>query len=244
MKISEFFGRFVFTRKCPSCGELLPYEMSKEAFCDECRRQWDVEKTYECKICMKAVCECICMPKILASSGALCHHKVLKYSEKSSVSRRTVLFLKKNKNPRITGFLASQMCCVLYSDHDIPLLDADSSVVTFVPRSKKAVLVHGFDQSELLSKEIAKQMEIPWSITVLRNRKGREQKKLNAKQRLQNSKKLFKPSRDIDGIVAGKNVILVDDVVTTGASMAACVSYIVRARAKSVICLSVATTES
>jgi predicted amidophosphoribosyltransferase len=43
--------------------------------------------------------------------------------------------------------------------------------------------------------------------------------------------------------VRDKYVVLIDDIVTTGASMAACVSLLIRARARAVVCLSVCYTE-
>ena len=81
MRIAEFLERFVFTRKCASCGELLSYDERAEAFCSECRMRWDVLKTKECRSCGRAMCECICMTKPLSKAGALCHHKVVAYSQ-------------------------------------------------------------------------------------------------------------------------------------------------------------------
>ena len=113
MTLTEFFERFIFTRKCASCAVLLPYERKDEAFCPECRMRWDVLKTKECKICGRAFCECICMTKALSSAGALGHHKVLGYSIAEGAVHNTVMLLKRNKNPRVTSFLARQLYSVL-----------------------------------------------------------------------------------------------------------------------------------
>ena len=242
MTLAEFFERFVFTRKCASCSTLLPYERKDEAFCGECRMRWDVLKTKECKLCGRAFCECVCMTKPLANAGALCHHKVVGYSLSEGAVHNTVMFLKRNKNPRVTAFLAGQLHSVLLADKELPPLNAGSAVITFVPRSRSTVTRYGVDQSEELARALAGISKIPFTSALTRVRGGREQKKLTASERLKNTKKLFCPSENIDELVGGKTVILVDDVVTTGASMAACVHHLIRARAGAVICLSVAST--
>ena len=243
MKIAEFLERFVFTRKCASCGELLSYEERLDAFCPDCRLRFDVLKTKECKSCGRAMCECICMPKVLSGAGALCHHKVVAYSHSDAVVHNTVMLLKRNKNPRVAGFLAHQMHSVLLSDKDLPPIDAESAVICFVPRSRRAVLEHGVDQSRELASALSEESGVPLVIAIERVRGGKEQKKLSASERVKNTKKLFCISDGTEADIAGKTVILVDDVVTTGASMAACVSRLIRARAGTVICLSVASTE-
>ena len=243
MKLSEFLERFVFTRKCAACGELLSYEERADAFCPDCRLRWDVLKTKECKRCGRAMCECTCMTKALSSAGALCHHKVVAYSTTERVVHGTVMLLKRNKNPRVTGFLASQMHTVLTLDKELPPLDADTAVVSFVPRSRRAVLKHGVDQSEELARALSEASGIPFVSALRRVKGGKEQKKLSAAARVKNTKKLFALADGAESLVSGKAVILVDDVVTTGASMAACVPHLIRARAAFVVCVSVASTE-
>lgn len=150
------------------------------------------------------------------------------------------MFLKRNKNPRTAGFLAAQMLSVLSADKELPTMEPENTIITFVPRSRNAVLRYGFDQARLLAEALSERTGIACEETVRRRRNGREQKKLNAAQRKRNVKHLFEPIANIDEAVSGKNIILIDDIVTTGASMAACVSYLVRARAGKIICLSVA----
>ena len=243
MRVSEFFERFILTRKCPACAKLLSYDERTEAFCPECRLRWDVLKTRECKHCGRAMCECICMTKTLSDSGALCHHKLVAYSLSEGVVHNTVMFLKQNENERITSFLARQMHLMLLADKELPRIDSSSALVSFVPRGARSVLKYGVDQSEELAKSLSRVSGIDFARTTLRIKGGKEQKKLTAAERKKNARKLYAPCEDIEELVSGKVVLLVDDVVTTGASMAACVSLLIRARASAVICVSVASTE-
>lgn len=243
MRGAEIFERFFAVRRCASCGELMPYERREEAFCPECRMRWDVQKTAECGICGKAVCECACMSKALSRAGAVCHHKAVFYSSSKPVQHNTLMFIKRHRNPRVTRFLAEQLASVLSADKELFELNAENAVITFVPRSRRAVTEHGFDQSELLAEALSDILEIPAVRTVVRAHGGREQKRLSASERVRNASSAFEPCTNIASLVEGKRVILVDDVVTTGASMAACLPHLRRAGARETVCLSIASTE-
>lgn len=244
MRLSEFFERFIYTRKCMGCGEMLPYEQRNDAFCPHCRAKWDIAKTDECSVCGKVLCECTCMTQMLSDAGALCHHKIVAYSSGRAIVHRPIMYIKRNKSPRVAGFFASQIEKSLSADGDLPALSVEDTVISFVPRGRRAVLKYGFDQSELIADELSGIMKIPCVSTVLRGRGGKVQKKLNARQRLKNVKKLFEPSFELKTLISGKKVILVDDIVTTGASMAACTALLIRGGARAVICVSVASTLS
>ena len=183
------------------------------------------------------------MTRSLSEAGALCHRKLVVYSSNDPVVHNVVMFIKRNKNPRVASFLASQLWSVLLSDKDLPDLCEDNSVICVVPRGRKAVLEYGFDQSELIAAKLSERCGIEVVRAIKRRRGGKVQKKLSASERVRNARKLFeKNDADIERI-KGKNVILLDDIVTSGASMSACARILLRNRAKTVICLSVASTQ-
>ena len=139
MKLSEFLGRYFYTRKCPCCSELIDYDHATEAFCEDCRPKWDKAKVEACNSCGRAICECICMTRTLKNSGALCHHKIVKYSSKSPIVHGVLMFIKKNRNPRVSDFLAEELVSVLVPDEDIKELIGDKGTV-FVTKAQN----HGF----------------------------------------------------------------------------------------------------
>ena len=71
-----------------------------------------------------------------------------------------------------------------------------------------------------------------------RSGKGREQKTLNAKERAENLKGAFR----VVGDPTGRCVLLVDDLVTTGAGMSVATRALLRAGAAGVIAVSAAYT--
>jgi len=224
---------------------MLPYELSGEAFCPECRAKWDTDKVDEWNICGRAICECECMTRALKNSGALCHRKIVKYSLKTPVVHNTVMFIKKNNNARVYDFLASQLASVLLSDSSLEDILKGELVVTHVPRSRSAIVKYGHDQSAILAKALAKKLGAVSLPLLKRSRRiAVAQKKLSAKQRERNVRNMFVTVQKTHSFIEGKTILLVDDIVTTGSSMGACVSHLIRAGSKLVVCASVAATEN
>lgn len=90
-------------------------------------------------------------------------------------------------------------------------------------------------------------------MSLLIRRSGKEQKKLSHKERQQNATKsifaresrraLKGCAKDFGSLFAGKTVILVDDVITTGASLKRGISELKRIGAKTVLVASIARCE-
>ena len=185
------------------------------------------------------------MTKSLASSGALFHRKLVKYSLSAPAVHNVLMFIKKNNNPRVSGFLSSQLANLLLSDASVSEFISSDTIVTYVPRGRSAVVRYGHDQSEIAARLIAK--ELGASFLPLLKRKRRKnvaQKKLGAKERAKNAKNMFAVFPKNAHLIEGKTVFVFDDIVTTGSSMGACVSHLVRFGARNVICISIATTEN
>ena len=193
-----------------------------------------------CPICNQSAPECICMPKGLSSSGALCLCKLHFYSQEraSDPQNKLIYFIKKNRNKRISRFIASELYDIVKRECEILGIKNEDILVSNVPRSKKAVIREGFDQSRLIADAFSDVMGCARFYGIVRSKGSKEQKKLNAAKRFRNVSASF-ALKDEES-VKDKYVILFDDIVTTGASMAACVKHLRRAGAKGIICVSIA----
>ncbi|WP_256003395.1 ComF family protein [Pedobacter deserti] len=90
-----------------------------------------------------------------------------------------------------------------------------------VPLHKTKQRMRGFNQSYFLAVGIAEHLCIPVSTTVLlRTRAGSSQTTRNRYDRTENLCNAFQLKKP--GAVAGKHILLVDDVITTGATLEAC----------------------
>lgn len=97
----------------------------------------------------------------------------------------------------------------------------------------------GFNQSTLLAREVSKRWKIPVRNVIRRTRSTPAQAGLtNAKRRI-NVRGAFKVKTRMDGM----RLLLVDDVLTTGASAAACARALKQAGAAHVSVLALARTD-
>jgi ComF family protein len=106
----------------------------------------------------------------------------------------------------------------------------EGDAVTWVPLSRKRRARRGFDQAELLARALARRLDVPARRLLVRRRDTREQARATAQERRRALRGAFSGV----GLVPGR-VLLVDDVVTTGSTVAACASTLRRAGAHRVV---------
>lgn len=93
-----------------------------------------------------------------------------------------------------------------------------AEMVVPVPMHPKRLKQRGYNQSELLAKEIAAALEIPCENGLVRTRNTLQQARLEGDQRRKNLKDAFAAQP----CVSGWRVLLVDDVYTTGETAREC----------------------
>jgi len=99
----------------------------------------------------------------------------------------------------------------------------------------------GFNQSELLARGLARRLKVPMLCALRRTRSTRIQAGLSNTARRRNVAQAFRCRRA--GAVAGKRLLLIDDVMTTGSTAAACALALKRAGAKRVVLATVARVD-
>ncbi len=108
-----------------------------------------------------------------------------------------------------------------------------------VPLHPRRFAERGFNQAELIAQDVGKSSGIPVSSDLLKRvRYTRIQARLNKDERIKNIKDAFKINKDID--IKNKNILLVDDVFTTGSTLQECAKVLKQAGASSVRGFSVA----
>lgn len=106
--------------------------------------------------------------------------------------------------------------------------------VAWVPMSKKKKRRRGYDQSELLARSAAETLGLPVFALLEKVRETKTQHKLSRREREKNVKGCYGVSKDFSESVPGKNILLIDDIVTTGATLRECASMLYRAGAGTV----------
>jgi ComF family protein len=102
-----------------------------------------------------------------------------------------------------------------------------------VPLSAGRLRERGFNQSELIARGLASRWRIPvWRDAVARARDTETQTKLRPSDRLRNVAGAFDVSIAVSKRLRGTHLVLVDDVVTTAATLNACAETLMHAGAR------------
>jgi ComF family protein len=114
-------------------------------------------------------------------------------------------------------------------------------VVVPVPLHAKRLRERGYNQAGLLAREMARQAGLPLDErTLVRSRATTSQVELNAAQRKDNVRDAFSC---VDERLAGKRVLLIDDVCTTGSTLEACAAALYEKGAQQVRALTLARAQ-
>lgn len=114
-------------------------------------------------------------------------------------------------------------------------LTADADLLVPVPLHRTRLLLRGFNQSAALARVISRATGLPLSFDALvRTRATRHQVGLSAKDRETNVRGAFRVRPEAKLEIAGRAIVLVDDVFTSGATADAAVRALKRAGARSV----------
>lgn len=108
-----------------------------------------------------------------------------------------------------------------------------------IPSHRKKLKQRGFNPAEEIGKKITKVLKIPLLNEVLvKTKPTAAQADLQREERLENIKGVFHCQRP--ELIAGKKILLIDDVFTTGATMEECATELKKAGAKEVWGMAVA----
>jgi len=144
-----------------------------------------------------------------------------------------ILKLKYNKS-----FLAGKILAGYMSDFILENLKDKIDILTFIPSSKSALKSRGFNQCEVLCKYISKNCEIPYKELIYKASDSADQIGLDNIKRWENIKGSFivKNKKEIEG----KRVLIIDDVITSGATAFYAAKAIKEIKANKVFILTVA----
>ncbi len=243
MKLTEL----LFPPKCVGCHELLDWHLSKKgAFCAACQRRFESETLEQCGICAKAVKECLCVTKVMekARCEALVKRVYYRHGMQTPVQNRLLFSMKRNRTPRIFADAAKGLAESVERLIATEALARESIVICHVPRRRSAYLEHGCDQAKLLALALARELSLPHQTLLSRSagiKRERPQKQLPVKARIAVANTSYRCKKN--AAIKGKSILLVDDLVTTGATMAACTRLLRRRGAAKVYCVALASDD-
>ena len=194
-----------FPHHCFLCDEVLPKE---QLLCAECREHAPYILPPICDHCGRGVDVCICGGH--SHSYARCvspfYHDGLVQS--------SILRLKTRYDTDVAEGFATEMAELVRREYGgIPF-----DLITSVPLHRKDLRQRGFDQAAGLAQALARIMQRPYVPTLTKLTHTEPQKELTAIRRKGNLLGVF----DVTADVAGRTILLVDDVITTGSTLDEC----------------------
>ena len=209
----------LYPRRCPVCGEIVTPK--GRLICPSCLLRLSPVKSPVCQKCGKEVwseeieyCpDCVKHRRSFARGMAL-----FNYTEEAARSMAAVKY--KNKREYL-DFYAEAVAEKLrqYENREEWQFDGLVPVPVHPARKRK----RGFNQAEVMAKRMGERLEMPVCPEFLyRIRNTEPLKELNPDERLQNLQQAFQADAEAIRASGVQNVLLVDDIYTTGSTAEAC----------------------
>jgi competence protein ComFC len=93
-------------------------------------------------------------------------------------------------------------------------------LIAYVPMTKKALKKRGYNQSEFMASYLSRFLDIPMICTLIKTKETKDQIGLNGEERWKNMNGCFQIAES--KLIKNKKILLLDDVITTGATAFYC----------------------
>ena len=111
-----------------------------------------------------------------------------------------------------------------------------------IPLHKDKLLKRGYNQSYHFALGLGESLGLPvWNEVVIRERASQTQTKKSRLRRWQNVEDIFRVTGEAQ--VAGSRLLLIDDVITTGATIISCAESLQRAGCAEISCMALASAQ-
>lgn len=218
----------VFPRRCIYCGKVI---VPERQICEDCETNLPHISAPICPLCGHTKSDCVCKQK-KHKFKAICAPFYYEDAIVQAVHRLKF----ENKDFLAVPFASDMAECVRREYADI-VFDA----VTFVPFTKRQMRVREWNPSEALAQALSEELSLPLEPLLVKLFETKTQHNLEARERTGNVFGVFDVA-DVNA-VAGKTVLLVDDIKTTGATLHECAKMLMLSSAKAVYACTFAVTK-
>lgn len=205
--------------------------MESGTLCVDCAEEIARATSERCVDCDLSLSECRCIPARIKTARLVGFAKLFFYdpSDSDAPTSRIIYMLKRGRSRDTIDFIAKRIARSIAASG----IGGDDWTVTFVPRSRAAIVKYGYDHMKFLARSVAKELGSP-CVPVLVHKGNKEQKKLGAIGRAFAAATSYCVAPGVD--LNKKKLVLLDDVITTGATLSNCIDCLKRAGASKIFC--------
>ena len=224
MSTKNFYDRILDLVYPPVCG--ICGKFNQDFLCKKCQKMLEAEAKFK-------------IDKVDNQEYFFENHLyIFKYE---GIIRNTIIKYKFNEKSYLYKTFVNFL---LKNEKFFKILESYDTIIP-VPISKKRKKQRGYNQSELIAKEIAKKLKIDLDISSLCKQKDIiEQSKLSKEERVENIKGAYILQKQNyiqnENVLEDKKIILIDDVFTTGSTANECCRVLKQANPKRIDVLTIA----
>lgn len=232
--LSRCFFHFLIPERCAYCGRLRNFLSERKiqwtptgrhfhpewSLCVDCQDLFCLGPVKVCRRCGSFVkdhefslngCQRCCRRK-------LWFDRVIPLGKYQGNLRQAIFMMKKRSGNPLTRTIA-QICC---EQRFFSLMSVQSDVVLSVPMHPFFQWIRGTNDAQIMAREVGKWMRIPVDEQIVRRRRlSLSQRAVKMRDRAKNVQGVFAPGRHAQDKTRwlGKRALVVDDVMTTGATI-------------------------
>lgn len=207
------FFEFIYPKTCVICNEY-----SQDYICSKCERNVNLTRI---NLMVNVKDKYYQHVFFLFKYEGFIREKIIEYKFKDS------------------SYLYKMFSKLILNTKEINSFINEYDIIIPVPISKKRLKERGYNQSELIAKQISKANKIPLQLNVLYKIKNiKPQSQMNKKQRLENIKNVY-IVKNVEKI-ENKKILIIDDVYTTGSTVNECAKVLAEKGARIIGVLTIA----
>ncbi|MBQ8177602.1 MAG: ComF family protein [Clostridia bacterium] len=218
---------------CHCCGTEIGDDDREDSLCPKCRERLPYRHEQTCPICgcythtLSPCKRCqIAMPP---------YKQALAPFDYTGAIRRMIINYKDNGSPWLAPYIAKYL--ITYAK----AMELTADYLVYVPSSDKAIKTRGFEHNKKVATLICTALDMPLTEPLHRVYQKKDQSNLTYEERYQNVQGSFILREDYDrSLLIGKKILLIDDVMTTGATVTTCAQILKNNGAQEIIILTLA----
>jgi ComF family protein len=232
--VFDFIASLIYPKYCVGCRAKNDY------VCASCFAGIGFLEYQLCGKCQKGSVDGLVHPKCRTANGIDGIFSAISY--RGIVKKLLYQFKYKPYLSDLKGILGKLLYeGIIQQEAFSKFLTYKNIVIISVPLHKKRERIRGYNQSELLAKEISKKLFLPYVSNILiRQKETKPQFTLDKKKRSENIKDAFVVNLKFKIFLKDKNILLIDDINTTGATLRECAKILKQNGAKRVLGITLA----